>query len=157
MLQETPQLSQQHNKLITLKLQTLVDLCLRDAHSISIDKSTATLIFALTQNKHTCHVQFTDLEYGDELVSPVLWNLHQWRMSTDRWKQTKAWAEKEKIKDWIFKANVDRVAKYIGKKCPCLMGTDASRAIAYGLLKRNNIEGIRAIGCNKLIERQEEL
>ena len=144
-----------HKQLITLPLQTLVDLSLRDNHDVDIPRSIADLIYAITKNEHTCYIQFTDRE-NITLDVPRLWNLHQWRISTESWIRSKDASHKRKVQDWLLTANVDMVEKAINRKWQGISG-GPSRVIAYQLVKSRNMAGLKEFGINKLKETEEEL
>lgn len=145
-----------HKQLISLPLQTVIELVLRDSHHAPIDTDLAKLVYLLTKNEHTCYVQFEEIPNHPELSTPRLWILHEWRVSTERWLRDKQHSHERKIKEWIFEANVQKVSKALGKVAVGLQG-DMGRAVAYQMVKRNDIEKMKSIGVSKLIEKEEEL
>lgn len=150
---------------ITLPISTLVDLALgirkKNGHteqmwnSIEIPPLLAEIIEAKTGNKNNCYIQHAD-EMSPHLDWPLLWELSAWHIEYDSWMRQKIHSDKERVKRFIFEANVKIIARAIME----LLGSDnfeSCKLTAFSLLKNNKMGNIRAIGVTKLITREEEL
>ena len=72
---------------------------------IDIEPQTARLIMALDGWKEYCYIQLND-RYGHALRYPRLWNLHAWRTDTESWLLAKKRQDDDRIKHFLYKANV---------------------------------------------------
>ena len=99
-------------------------------------------------------VQFNDFD-GTPLPLPVFWAYPDWYESSTNYKRQKDSAEKRRIADWIFKANVKIIAARLIEVY--FFPDDAASAMAYSWLKKKDFQRIKAIGVSKLITKEEEL
>lgn len=141
---------------ITLPLSEYVRFHLGDGywHNRTISQTLAEIIFAKTKNLHTCYIQFVD-EYDSHLESPVLWDYGAWQDAHEHFMRNKRWAASERSKRNVFDANVKLALKYV--KSYLLLEGDIANITAYSLVKNNKIGALRAMGCKKIYEREEEI
>ena len=135
------------NPTITLPLSSLVHLLLGDNHYRPLDIKTAQLIAEASSGTETCHVQFYDHD-GTRLYQPVLWNLHQWRISTDSWLAAKARSDKARDERFVFDENVKRTARVIARETG--IEGDASIVVARRMLSQGKIKQLGLLGLTNI-------
>jgi len=81
-----------------------------DCQSIPLDRAEA--IVAVTNNQHTCYVQFPSDECPD-LTQPVLWNWAAWKQSVERHRLHKEQSRKFLLEYNLQKANIDQLKRAI--------------------------------------------
>lgn len=154
---------------ITIPLTELVDAYLgvvwlngeyqRMWNSRPIPSDIASIILLLTKNKTHCYIQEAD-EMSPHLKGPLLWDLSAWQVECDRWSKAKVASDKRRIERFIFEANIKIVSKAI---CSITLwdGNEKEmekiQATAFTLLSSKKMGNIRALGINKLIEKENEL
>lgn len=140
---------------INLPLSQIVKLILRDDFERDIPTPLAEIIEILAKDTLICHVQWND-KYNPDLTGPKLWLYQAWATHSDRWERAKKKSEEERVKRFIFEANV----RIVTKACKAYLNLDDNwgTSTAFALLKQNRMIAIEAIcGKNKLITKEEEL
>ena len=148
------------NDTITITLPAFLELTLgteKTGVRALPDIDTA-LIAAHKFNSGTLYkVQFNDFD-GTPLQYPKLWDYTAWYNSSTLWKANKARSDRERVEEWIFRANVKILSKHIVTEL--LFDDDAAIALAYSLLKAKKFCNIRAINPlkqPKLVTKESEL
>ena len=141
---------------ITIPLEDLYDCILghekRGVQSIPLE--TASLLHELVKHGTAYKVEFSD-QWGEALECPLFWSYKEWSESNQRYEKQKNYSQRERIKSFIFDANIKIVSKYLIKEL--LYEEESAVALAYSLLKGQKYGNIRAIGIKKLITKEEEL
>jgi hypothetical protein len=118
-----------------------------------IDEHIALIIFNITQNKHTCYIEFP--ADNPMLERPMLWDIKAWRTSADKWARDKQ-RQHDSIIAWhMFNQNVKLMKKACMEKF--LLDEDRAEAMAKSLLKKNPNIGKSLLGLDKIITKEEEL
>lgn len=110
---------------ITIPLQTFVDSHLgRRTNGDKmwtcrpINRNIAEIIYNLTQNKHTCFIQWDD-EFSVHLKEPLLWDFTAWLKECDRHIRAQAYSQKQREERFILETNI-RILSNLLKSSLCL-------------------------------------
>lgn len=154
---------------ITIPLTELVDAYLgvvwlngeyqRMWNSRPIPPDIASIILLLTKNKTHCYIQEAD-EMSPHLKGPLLWDLSAWQVECDRWSKAKVASDRRRIERFIFQANIKLIFRAIAQMCywdGSPREEERILATAFTLLNGKKYGNIRALGINKLIEKENEL
>lgn len=131
---------------------------LREDFSIPISHRLGEIVESISRDKLLCHVQWKDHD-GVLLHSPVLWRYKYWVESVDKWVDNKKKSEQERVRHFIFLANV----KIVTKLCMTYMLMDEHRAneLALNVVRYNKpkfYEMLKLLGAEvKLITKEDEL
>lgn len=144
----------------TFDLHSLVEKdLLKDAHSCPVSFETAEVLHYHCKNETLCHIQMPSAGevdmFGNPIRQPILWNLGQWRVSTEKWMRAKHRSETERQERAVFDANVKIVAYALYKTLG--FSPDQSRILAYRLLNDKDFARIKALGVPKLYNNYNEL
>jgi hypothetical protein len=100
---------------LLIPLSSYVRDVLGDLHYTPIGYDRAIAIFKITENYHTCVVQFTSFEDGKALKSPMLWNFAAFADSAERYRLAKIRAEQERVARRILEQNRETLKRAILK------------------------------------------
>lgn len=143
----------------TFDIPKLVEDLLHDSHSRSISFDTAEVLLFHCKNERICHIQLPGHgevdTFGNPIKQPILWDIGQWRISTERWLRAKSRSEKEMQERAVFDANVKVVAYALYKTLG--FSPDQSRILAYRMLNEKDYGRIKALGVPKLYTNYNEL
>ena len=123
---------------------------------ILITKDTASCISVIPEFHELVHIQYKTHD-GEELEYPRLWRKSAWLQDVESWRVRKAYSDKERIKRWLFEANVAIIKKTILKEW--LITPDHAGILATRWLRDVDGEGgckIKALGVT-LKTKEEEL
>jgi hypothetical protein len=123
-------------------------------HSREIDKEQADIIFALTQNKHTCYIEFND-EFSKHLVNPILWDFNEWHKQSDRHTREQAYSHKQRIERFLLEANMRTVTKALCLLTGC--EPEQLQGQAFGIVHGRKWKMLSLLGITKLKEQESEL
>lgn len=143
---------------ITLSVKSFIDVALGRSywHDRPLPPDVGEILLLITRNspEFGCFIQTRD-EFNQPLSEPVLWKYSAWSDSHERYVRQKKRSEEERVKRFIFEANVNTVAKRIA----AVLGVtgDAGRMTAIQLVRANKQGTLRFLGVNKLITKEEEL
>lgn len=137
-----------------ISLEDFLDSHLADAHSRPIPHHIAEIVEILAKDRLLCYVQWPD-KYSPHLDGPVLWRYKYWAEDFERTMRARKRSEDERVKRFIFEANVRLVARF----CKTQFGQDDnwSSVTAFSLMKKGNMNAIKALGIESLIEREDQL
>lgn len=119
-----------------------------------IPKDTAILIYHLTNNEHTCFIQWAD-KFNPELRQPHLWDWSAWQFHCDKWERAKARSDFERQERYVFEANVKMLLKPIMQYFSLPEG--AANIIATKWVRTNNIVAVETVGIKKLYTMEDKL
>lgn len=142
------------NPSFQITLQEFLDLHLGELHSRPLPVNLAEVIEAITKGKSLVHIQWLD-ENGDALSQPVIWYYKYWADSVERFNRQKAYSHQQRVKRFLFEANVRIVARACKEYFK--MDENWSQMTAYSLVKGNKLKQIQVIGVPRLLEREDEL
>ncbi len=140
---------------VTLKLSQVLQAYLGEQHSVTIPPDVAFIIEAKSKGLLTCYIQWTD-EFSSPLDMPILWWYKNWKESCELYDRQKAYSHKQRIERFLLEANVKDVA-YQLMQPPFLMDNSHAQATAFSWVKNRKTNKLKAIGINKLKEKEEEL
>jgi hypothetical protein len=142
---------------ITLSLDSFIELALgsekKGCRELP-DYETGLIANELYKDSTLYKIQFEEFD-GCPLMYPKLWSYDEWYTSSTKYKRDKLRADIERVRGWIFDANVKIVTKHLVREL--LFDEDRARANAYSLLTAKKYGNIRALGIKKLITKEEEL
>ena len=118
-----------------------------------VDEHIALIIFNITQNKHTCYIEFP--ADNPMLERPVLWDMKAWRSTSEKIYKDKARAEAQRVTWHMFNQNVKLMTRACMKKF--LLDEDRAETMAKSLLRKNPQIGKSLLGLEKIITKEEEL
>lgn len=144
---------------ITVPLSDLIEIILGDYYGSTsgVPSSLIPIKTALILENLLKDSQAYKVVWADDI--PSLWHMRAWMEDSERRQKQKDYAEAERIKGWIKKANHKLIIKAVLERCKGLPEDNAS-AIAMRLL--NGMPATMQVlrdfwGINKLIEKVEEL
>lgn len=143
---------------ITLSVRSFVNVALGNNYwnDRPLPPDIGELLLLITNNnpEFGCFIQTSD-EFNQPLSEPVLWKYSAWSDSHERYMRQKKRSEEDRVRRFIFEANVNTVAKRIA----IVLGIsgDAGRMTAIQLVRTNKQGTLRFLGVNKLITKEEEL
>lgn len=137
-----------------ITLEDFLNSHLGSDHSRPIPQHLAEIVEIISKDLLVCYVQWPD-QYSPHLDGPILWRYKYWYDDNERIMRARKRSEDERIKRFIFEANVRLVARF----CKTHFGQDDnwSSVTAFSLMKKGNMKAIKALGIEKLIETEEEL
>jgi len=112
-----------HGPSFNITLSQFLDSHLRTDFCAPISKKLADIIEVLSKGLLLCHVQRLDFE-GNPLSQPILWRYKYWADSLEKYKLTKAQAEKSREQYFIFKHNLH----ILTEACEATMLLDEKKA-----------------------------
>lgn len=122
---------------------------------VSLD--VAKQILAVTNNEHTCYIQFAD-EHSPHLKEPLLWEWNAWTSQCDKWKRAAERSRIEREQRFIRDANVILIAKALVKLTGGNMDYEMALESADKMMMRDNWAiAAKGIGVSKLITKVEEI
>lgn len=120
-----------------------------------IQTEIAEIIVLLTDNKHTCFIQWDD-DYSNHLKQPLLWDYGEWLKHSDRHQRAQAYSQHQREERFILEANIKLLSKAITSAIS-LEGEHAT-LLAHKLLLRQQHGKIRLLAPDiKLITSIEEI
>lgn len=122
-----------------------------------VNKAIADTIFAITNNEHTCYIEYPDSN-SPHLTLPILWDYNAWRSHCDSWMRERQLSEKRRIERFIFEANTKILAKQWNIRADVGMERALQTASTLIALNRQNAikEILRESGIS-LITKESEL
>lgn len=146
------------NILVTLPLADLITSIL-GSYSEGLDKSIITFNTALAIGPHLLNNQFYIIEYtskdGIPLKHPILWRYNDWKTSQNNYDNQKAFSERERVKSFLLKTNVDNLTRVLMKYHK--LDESYARNLAYSVIKNGNDSVIQFLGLNKIAKTEEDL
>lgn len=119
-----------------------------------IPKDTAFLIFSITQNEHTCFIQWAD-KYNPELKQPHLWDWAAWQTHSDKWERAKARSDYERQERYVFEANVKMLLHPIMDYFS--VPKDNANIIATNWVRKNNTVALEIVGLSRFYTMEDKL
>jgi len=121
-----------------------------------IDNNIAHLIVAITNNQHTCYVQWAD-EMSPHLTQPLLWDFAFWHKECDSWLRMR---ERERLRtiEWKIKEANIKIATRQVMEFACLDQETATKCVRMIIERGGNwMNKLKAMGVEKLVTREDEL
>lgn len=143
----------------TFSIIPLVRDLLGDSYSRPISFETAEVLIYHCKNEHLCHIQMpqpgeVDIT-GKPITHPILWEIGQWRISTEKWLRAANRSEQERQERAVYDQNIKIVAYALYKTLG--FSPDQSRILAHRLLREKDFNRIKALGVPKLYTNYNEI
>ena len=119
-----------------------------------IDAERAEIIKHLTNNEHTCYIQYPEEYEADQNI--YLWDYKAWIASEELRVRQKRYQHQSRVEGYLFTANVEDVTAAIVKKYK--LDEDRARSMAWKWIKTGNKEAMKIVaGVEKIKTKEEEL
>lgn len=146
-------------QLIALPLSSLISDLLHGHSDVPISQSTAEAILLVTNNEHSCYVQFPGPDAvditGRSITCPRLWAWNHWIFSSERRLRLRLRCEKEAAIRTIFNANVSLVRRAILRTEP--LTEDQATMLARKWVTEGKINKAKHYGIKKFYTTIEEI
>lgn len=137
----------------SIKLVDFLDCLLGTTDKQEVKAHIAELVEIVAKDKQLCFVEWPD---EVNLISkPRIWRWKDWITANDRIERQRLYSHQQRVKRFIFEANVRMVASFC--RSYFLMDEGKATETAFTLVKNEKMVAIRNIGCKKLITKEEEL
>lgn len=140
---------------LTLPISKITDLILGQGYwdSVLIDEELAEAILIVTKNEKFCYIEMPD-EFN-LLTQPKLWRLGKWQDAHETFMRQKRWSDRQRSLRNIQDYNVKIVAKVLVRDY--YKTEENAKDTALGLVSRNKLQQIKALGVEKLVTDEKEI